>query len=406
MSHRESILAAAVGLLLVVVVGVYVYSRVGDAFRAKRLQVASLTSTINDKKLQVQQGIEAGERLTEYRRKSLPDDAELARSRYKAWLLDLVEKQTQLADPVVSPGSITPVKGVYRRLSFTVSGQGRLEQLTKLLYEFYSVDYLHQVRAMRVKPIPGTKLLDISLTIEALSLIGASTAEKLSFPESSRLKHDELADYLATIVERNLFGPANRPPQLSRIGDQQMQTDRSLSLTVNATDPDPLDKVTFALENAPAGASISATGGQLQFRTQKTGTYELVVVARDDGVPRRESRETIEIMVVEPPPEVVRREAPPPQERPRFDDAKFAYVTAITEVGGQRELWLSVRDTGKLLKLSEGDRFEVERLQAHISRLGVTEVDVTSGDETRRFRLGENLSQGKVVPGAEASVNE
>ena len=152
---------------------------------------------------------------------------------------------------------------------------------------------------------------------------------------------------------------------------------------------------------------MDAGSGQLRFRAAEPGEYELTVIARDDGTPRREARETITITAAKPPPPApVARRDPPPPPRPRFEDAKFAYVTAITEVDGRRQLWLTIRDSGKLLKLQEGEQFEVAKFQASVRRIGVTEVEVAAGGEARKFGLGENLSQGEQLPRDESSAEE
>ena len=55
------------------------------------------------------------------------------------------------------------------------------------------------------------------------------------------------------------------------------------------------------------------------------------------------------------------------------------------------------------MKLSEGDRFEVKRMKAVVSRIGAKNVDVTAAGESRRFELGENLAEGQAVPASDES---
>ena len=172
-----------------------------------------------------------------------------------------------MEDPIVSPGAVAPVKDTYRRLSFTVSGRGRLAQLTQLLHEFYSVGHLHQVRALRVKPIPDSKLLEIHLTIDALALDSAVDVNSLSRPPAERFAERTLDDWLGQIGRRNLFAPANHPPKLARIGDQRMRTDRPLSLTAKATDPDPLgsSRIRSGRRRGPRAPSWTPAPGSCGF---------------------------------------------------------------------------------------------------------------------------------------------
>lgn len=408
MTRREQQLAIAVGLLLLVVGGAYVYLKYDAAIRFREEKIARLQTNVDDKEMIVLEGTQAQQRIAEYQTRSLPGDANVARSLYKAWLLDQAEKKIKLTEPVVSPGAVSNVGGVYRRLSFTVAGRGRLEQLTEFLYDFYAVDYLHRIRTVRVKPIPDSKELEFAMAIEALVLPGAEPAESLSLPASQRLKLASLAQYVDTIVERNIFAPANHPPKLASLSDRTIYLQQSFEATAQAKDEDALDKVTYTLGgNAPPGASIDANSGRLQFRPSEVGTYPLTVVATDDGVPRRRDEKTLTVTVNPPRPARVASERPPPATpKPRFEDAKFAYVTAITEVNGRKQLWLTIRTSGELLKLHEGDRFQIERFKAEVSRIGLTDVDVAAGEESRRFELGENLSQGEKVPALPSASGE
>lgn len=403
MSAREKRLALIVGALLFVVLlawGWYLFDE-ADRFRTDRIR--TLQSQIDEQDRLVGEGGKAARRLAEYAQRSLPPQANVARSLYKAWLLDLAEKDVGIAEPVVTPGAVTPVGGVYERISFNVSGRATLPQLTKLLHEFYAVNYLHQIRALRVKPIPESRELEVSLAIDAVVLPTAKEVKQLAPEKTAELAYGDMAAYQKTILGRNLFGPVNHPPKLSRIGSQEVRTDRSLSITAKASDPDPLDKVTFRLEDAPPGAEISSDG-KLSYRPKEVGTYSLTVVAVDDGLPPQEARETVQIKVVKPPPPMVTRvdTGPPPPPKPRFEDAKFAYVTAITEVDGERQVWLTIRTSGELLKLREGEKFEVEKFKGTISRLGVQAVEVTAGEESRLYQLGESLAQGQPLAAGSA----
>jgi hypothetical protein len=94
------------------------------------------------------------------------------------------------------------------------------------------------------------------------------------------------------------------------------------------------------------------------------------------------------------------RSAPPAP--PPFDDAKHAYVTGIVQVNGRLQAWITVRTTGEVLRLFEGDPVKVGLLEGKIVSIGPRTVVVEAGDEQTRIDLGKNLREGTAVPKTEA----
>ena len=60
-----------------------------------------------------------------------------------------------------------------------------------------------------------------------------------------------------------------------------------------------------------------------------------------------------------------------------------------------------MRTSGEMLKLNEGDKFEVERLKAVVDRIGLTDVDVSSLGERRRFDDRRQPGRRGKLPAAE-----
>jgi hypothetical protein len=389
MSQREKMLALVVGGLMLLVVGYFGYTTYSGWLVTLRTEIGTLETQVSDKDAQVTRGLFAAKRLKELQARSLPADAEVARSLYTAWLLDLAEKQVKLTSPLVTPGVVTPTRNSYRRLAFTVSGRGTLEQLTRLLCAFYDAGYLHQIRSLGVKQVPESRLLEISLAVEALVLDGAAPASELAAVKSQQFAKQPIDETVQKILNRNVFGPANRPPSLARVSSQKVDADKTLSVKLQASDPDKDDKLSFRLgPGAPKGAEVSSVG-ELKFRSKDKGSFQVAVVVSDNGLPVKTATQTVSIEV--PPAE---------KPKPRFEDGKFTFVTAIVEVAGERELWLTVRTSGEVLKLNEGDKFEVEKLKAVVERIGLTEIEVSSLGERRKFTIGDNLAEGAKLPAA------
>jgi len=74
------------------------------------------------------------------------------------------------------------------------------------LYAFYRAGHMHQIRHLSIKPMENGRGLDLVITIEALSLPGA-TLDKLSTEPGTRLMLSSADAYSNLIVGRNLFSP-------------------------------------------------------------------------------------------------------------------------------------------------------------------------------------------------------
>jgi hypothetical protein len=395
MSKRERTLALVVGVCLLLVAGFYGLTKWNGAIRVRRAQIASLEKAVRDKNRNVRLSIAPADRLQDYQRRSLPADLEKARSLYQTWLLNLV-KEVGLEDTQVNVLPARSEKGVYQVLGFSVSGRGNLPKLVSFLHQFYSADLLHRVRRLHVKRVPGTRQLDLALAIDAVSLPTADSEDKLNDQDLRRLAHGDQAAYLEAILARNLHGPANKPPGIESIGEQTKYVGDTVAFTVRARDPDKLDRLSYRLAgNGLEGAKIDRQSGAFEWRASKPGTYEVVVAVTDDGYPPKAAEQTVKIRINERPPE----ETPPPQvavAKPSFALAKFAFVTAITEAGGKRQAWISLRTDGKLLKLFEGDEFPIGEVTVKITRITekTVELDAPVLEKRLLVSLGQNLAQG------------
>lgn len=166
---------------------------------------------------------EAGKLLEVWEQQSLPENVEVARSLYQAWLVELVE-DVQWTNPSVTSSEPSTRRGLYHSLSFSVRGRGTLEQLTRFLFAFYQTDLLHTVRSLTITPLQRSEQLDVSMSIEALALIGSSAKDADNTQEglyeefrrrtwrvSERLAADQMETYKTSIVRRNVFGMGGTP---------------------------------------------------------------------------------------------------------------------------------------------------------------------------------------------------
>jgi hypothetical protein len=297
--------------------------------------------------------------------------------------------------------NVLPARGekeVYQLLSFTVSGRGDLRRVVDFLYRFYSADLLHRVRRLYAKRIQGTRQLDLSFSIDAISLPDAATTDKLNDQPLKRLSKGDHDDYLAAILGRNLSGPANKGPELEPIGSKTAYMGSPFSFVVAARDPDKLDRVTYSLEsNGLKGVRMDPQSGRFEWSPDEKGDYEVSVAATDDGFPPKTSHQTVKITVTDPPPDAPVDAGPP---RPSFEKAQFAFVTAITEdASGRWQAWITLRTDGKSLKLFEGDEFDVGEVKVKVARIEARSVELHAAVLEKKLvvSLGQNVAEGRDV---------
>ena len=83
----------------------------------------------------------------------------------------------------------------------------------RALNSIYSVNHLHRIGQLILKPVSDSNDLTVDAQVQALVLPGAPTGDALKTDPSERLAKSDLSGYTETIVARNMFAPANVPPR-------------------------------------------------------------------------------------------------------------------------------------------------------------------------------------------------
>ncbi len=101
--------------------------------------------------------------------RSLPRLPNEARSLYTQWLLELLKYCNVEGGDV---GGNNPTRAVFGlNFRFNVKGTCSLDQLTRLLFEFYCASYLHRIAAMTLVPVDGKEgQVNFNMTIDAIRL--------------------------------------------------------------------------------------------------------------------------------------------------------------------------------------------------------------------------------------------
>ena len=199
-------------ILLLVVFGAFLLFYAGEwlldtvlrgPLEKRQIVTRRLEKKIEEYKKELGKARDAGKRLDEWGKASLPSDPQVARSLYQAWLLELVN-HVGLSDPNVNSSEPANRKGQFYVLSFSIRGRGSIDTLTRFLFEFYRAGHLHQIRSLNITPLQKTGDLDLAISIEALALPDADRKDSLSMTISERLVSDQLDSY-RSIVDRNFF---------------------------------------------------------------------------------------------------------------------------------------------------------------------------------------------------------
>ncbi len=395
MNQRERTLAIVVGVLMLCAVLYYGGKKAYDVIAARNEQLTKLEEELDLKREQSARGTIAGRLLTTYESCTLPEQRAVASSHYTAWLRNWVESAGIYGGDVKYARRFTTVivdkEPVHEVLEFTVMCDGTLPQLVQMLYAFYSQDYLHRIKNLSIVPRQD-QILRLTFTIEAISMPGASD-EQLEDRPAHRLALDSLEDYNQTIVYRNPYAPANKPPQFTSSRSQRGYVGQRMSFTPEVKDPES-GRITYRVDtNGLEGLRVDPRSGRIDWTPSEVGEYELLVYATDDGIPAKEAMQKIYLAVSEPPPpEPV---GPPPEQPRRFDEAKYTFVTGIVEVNGRKQVWLTVRTEGKWLRLYEGDEFTVGALEGKVIRIHTRNVEIEDGGRVYSVRFGQSLYDGE-----------
>ena len=390
MTQREKILAALVGGLGVMFAIYFGFNQIQGMYSQKDLQIRGLLSQIQDKQREIKSGQRATRRISWYESRSLPSNRDSARSLYQNWLRDRIAV-AGFEEPDVRVLSDSAIRYGYHRFAFQFSGKGTIEQLTQFLYDFYSVDYLHQIRRLPIKAVSENRMLNLNFTIETFLMANVEAEKSPNDRYWNRLTGN-LDDFNEAIVSRNLFAPPNHPPRLERVSRQRVTIGDRLEFEVVAEDEDEQDQLAFALgDDAPEGASIDEETGEFRWHAEdmEAGDIELTVYVRDDGFPSLEDSQTFKISIEEP--EEVVDDGP---RRLDFDEAKYTFVVGTTDVSGDRQLWVKNRTTDETQLLREGDPLEVGSIRATILKINMKTAIIQTDDGRLQVRRGESLSDG------------
>ncbi len=388
MQSRERILLLIVVGLLVLVAGLWGGKRAVDTLRSRQSELQRLDSEADQTSVLEAQLTELTDRRTRLAERSLPPDTQTAKLAYHAWLADLVQEQGFLGVKVEQQRT-TADKG-FTRLGFQVSGEATYQQLIRFLEKFYAADHLHKITSLKMPLGRGPELLNISISIEALSLPKSQNKQELSKHASLDNPPERLQAAVNQLMLRHFYR-SNQAPQITVAASVPATVGRSIRVDLTSKDPDG-DKVSYKLDSGPPwlelrGATLVSTGNPA------AGTYDVVVSATDDGLPAKTATHKFAINV-RPAPVVKTK----PTSKPvPFDHLKYTFLTRLVERGNRPEARIMVRTLEIDHTLLIGEEKDVagtkiKLLEINFKRRTI-EIELPGGVR-RTVALGESLAGG------------
>jgi hypothetical protein len=209
MQPRERILAIGLGASVGLILLYWGFGQYRTIFSSREAKIANLKREVSQRETQVIRINKAIAQRRELEKRSLPKDPLIANSLYQTWLFDLVNGK--LTEPTVTLSSLRGNPTAYEPLGYDVKGRGSLEQIIKVLYDFYNGNHLHQITSLDIKPQAKGNELELTMHVEAIILPGTDRVDTLTTEKAKILALDSYSDYQKAITERNLFAEYTPP---------------------------------------------------------------------------------------------------------------------------------------------------------------------------------------------------
>ncbi len=222
---RERFLIGIMVFVVIVIVLPMLFNLFGTKLTVARKKRDQLVKEVNTLQAEMRTADAISRQLLEMNEAALPSDDVYARRVYQQWLTGLAQ-DAGLEMRSIDASSVTPIRfkkqELYKRYSCTLHARGALAQLADFLRCLEHSGYLQLVRRVDSKPIVNSNKMDLTITIEALSL---PQSERRSLPPIARGQLDASESERAMmkrIADRALFSIYTPPrPDSSRTENNQ-----------------------------------------------------------------------------------------------------------------------------------------------------------------------------------------
>ena len=316
LTERERKLALAVLCLVPLCVIFFALMSFMSSYQANQTAKRNIERQIQEQEDLQSDANLANVRREYYRQFSLPSDLNRSITQYKKYIQALAQKESGLVlkstreKSKATPVSFVGRKGrtkVFDQVTFTLRGSGRLTQITRFLHKFYSLDMIHRISELSIEPVdPGSAgegegLYKLIMNVEVASMVDADKSR--DFEETYRPVAKSLADYDRVILYRNMFGPPNNAPTISKAKHSYKPSGDTVSFKISADDIDKNDLLTFELVNCPMeGAQLEQKreGDRYAFFNcgkLAPGDYEFELKVTDSGAPNKSDQKIFTLTI-------------------------------------------------------------------------------------------------------------
>ena len=220
--NRERLLVIAAGIALSVIVIMVLPGQFSELSKLKR-QREDLQGKISDLQRHERIKDEVQERMSSLKDKAFPSavgtpQRNTAMSGYQNWLLGLASSAGLGDDIQIHDGTAAGVrdadnKVIFPKITFTLRGEGRLDQIAEFLRRFHRTDYLHMMTTVSPRPLPRNPNLCIAeFRIEVLVLPTVTTANVPSSERETTAITAAEREMLNTIRTRAILSEYTPPP--------------------------------------------------------------------------------------------------------------------------------------------------------------------------------------------------
>jgi len=215
---REQLLVIITGITLFVIVMLILPGQFNELTKLKTDRKNQLTK-IEELNVHAQNKDEIQKRLALMTSQALAASGSarsMAESNYQRWLLGLAGN-AGIGNVQIRLSNTSGIKDIYNKVVFTLTGEGRLDQIAEFLRRFHRTDYLHMIT--RVTPTPSQRnpnIFNVTFTIEVLSLMQVRTSNMPGADEVAdgvaAIMTDEERQMLTTIRDRAILSEYTPPP--------------------------------------------------------------------------------------------------------------------------------------------------------------------------------------------------
>lgn len=192
-----------------------------------------------------------------------------------------------------------------------------------------------------------------------------------------RVNREDLEEPLTRSV-RIVVRDRNDPPSVEEVGRQVVYSGQPLKFTIQASDENPDQRLTFSLGDAsPPEAYIDPDTGEFSWTPPgavNEQSLDLEIVVTDDGEPPEQARTVVPVEI-------------------QADVAQFTrFVGSLANPGG-REAWLFDRWNKRDVVIKEGEMLEVADISARLKEVHSDRLVFERDAETWVLELGQDVRE-------------